>query len=74
MSPFERDLLEQMPLILSGLGQTLQLTVVISVTGLLMGIAVFYLTLSQRAVVRRLTNAYISFFIGMPLIVLLFLM
>ncbi|HSI96695.1 MAG TPA: amino acid ABC transporter permease [Methylophilaceae bacterium] len=73
-SAFERDLLEQMPLILSGLGQTLQLTAVISVTGLLMGIAVFYLTLSQHAVVRRLTQAYISFFIGMPLIVLLFLM
>lgn len=72
--PFERDLLEQMPLILSGLGQTLQLTVVISVTGLLMGIAVFYLTLSQHAMVRRLIRAYISFFIGMPLIVLLFLM
>lgn len=74
MSPFERDLLEQMPLILSGLGQTLQLTVLISVTGLLMGIAVFYLTLSQHALVRRLIKAYISFFIGMPLIVLLFLM
>ena len=74
MSPFERDLLDQTPLILSGLGQTLQLTAVISVTGLLMGIAVFYLTLSQRAMVRRLTQAYISFFIGMPLIVLLFLM
>lgn len=73
-SIFERDLLEQMPLILSGLGQTLQLTMVISVTGLLMGIAVFYLTLSQHGMVRRLTNAYISFFIGMPLIVLLFLM
>jgi polar amino acid transport system permease protein len=73
-SAFERDLLEQLPLILSGLGQTLHLTAVISVTGLLMGIAVFYLTLSQRAVVRRLTQAYISFFIGMPLIVLLFLM
>jgi polar amino acid transport system permease protein len=74
MSPFERDLLEQMPLILSGLGQTLQLTVMISVTGLLMGIVVFYLALSRHAAVRRLTQAYISFFIGMPLIVLLFLM
>jgi polar amino acid transport system permease protein len=71
---FERDLLEQMPLILGGLGKTLQLTTVISLTGLLMGILVFYLTLSQSSLVRRLTNAYISFFIGMPLIVLLFLM
>lgn len=71
---FERDLLEQMPLILDGLGNTLLLTGIISVTGLLMGIAVFYLTLSQNALVRRCTSGYISFFIGMPLIVLLFLM
>jgi polar amino acid transport system permease protein len=73
-SSFERDLLEQLPLILDGLGNTLLLTGIISVTGLLMGIAVFYLTLSPNALTRRLTRAYISFFIGMPLIVLLFLM
>ena len=72
--PFERDLLEQMPLILAGLANTLELAGVISVTGLLAGIGVFYLTLSRRPVVRRLTAGYISFFIGMPLIVLLFLM
>lgn len=71
---FLRDLLDQMPLILAGLGQTLQLTVVISITGLLMGIVVFYLSLSRYAWVRRAIQAYISFFIGMPLIVLLFLM
>lgn len=71
---FLRDLLDQMPLILAGLGQTLQLTVVISITGLLMGIVVFYLTLSRFVWVRRAIQAYISFFIGMPLIVLLFLM
>jgi len=73
-SSFLRDLLDQMPLILAGLGQTLQLTVVISITGLLMGIVVFYLTLSRFVWVRRAIQAYISFFIGMPLIVLLFLM
>ncbi len=71
---FQRDLLEQMPLILDGLVRTLQLTAVISVTGLLMGVLVFYLTLSPQAAVKRLTQAYISFFVGMPLIVLLFLM
>jgi polar amino acid transport system permease protein len=43
-------------------------------TGWLGGILVFYLTLSPRSVVRRLTDGYISFFIGTPLIVLLFLM
>jgi len=71
---FQRDLLEQMPLILSGLVNTLQLAVSISVSGLLLGIVVFYLTLSKHKIVSYATNGYISFFIGMPLIVLLFLM
>jgi polar amino acid transport system permease protein len=71
---FGSDLLEQMPLILTGLVNTLQLAAIISVTGFLLGIVVFYLTLSKNSLVRNATNAYISFFIGMPLIVLLFLM
>jgi polar amino acid transport system permease protein len=71
---FQRDLHEQMPLILSGLVNTLQLAVSISVSGLLLGIVVFYLTLSKHKIVSHATNGYISFFIGMPLIVLLFLM
>lgn len=73
-SSFARDLLEQMPLILTGLANTIQLTVLISISGLLLGIFVFYLTLSKNTLVRNSINAYISFFIGMPLIVLLFLM
>lgn len=73
-SSFTRDLLEQMPLILTGLVNTLQLAASISVSGLLLGILVFYLTLSKNKLVRNSINAYISFFIGMPLIVLLFLM
>lgn len=73
-SSFTRDLLEQMPLILAGLLNTLQLAVLISISGLLVGIIVFYLTLSKSKLVRNFINAYISFFIGMPLIVLLFLM
>ena len=40
---FQRDLLEQLPLILAGLRLTLELTVVISVTGLLFGVVVFLL-------------------------------
>ena len=71
---FGSDLLEQMPLILTGLVNTLQLAVIISVTGFLLGIVVFYLTLSKNSLIRNAINAYISFFIGMPLIVLLFLM
>jgi polar amino acid transport system permease protein len=73
-SSFERDLMEQMPLILTGLQDTLLLAVTISITGLLLGIVVFYLTLSRNAVMRYCIKAYLSFFIGMPLIVLLFLM
>ncbi len=71
---FSRDLIEQWPLIASGLGQTLLLAAVVSITGLLGGIGVLYLSLSRSPLVRWLTRAYISFFVGMPLIVLLFLM
>ena len=73
-SGFQRDLLEQMPLILAGLRQTLQLTMIISVTGLLFGLVVFYFSNSPYPWVRSLIQGYISFFIGTPLIVLLFLM
>ena len=63
---FSRDLIEQWPLIVSGLWQTLLLAVTISITGLLGGIGVLYLTLSPNAMVRRITQGYISFFNGMP--------
>ncbi len=71
---FLGDVQEQMPLILAGLLQSVELTVSVSVTGLLLGIVVFYFSLSPRVWVRRFTQGYISFFVGMPLIVLLFLM
>jgi polar amino acid transport system permease protein len=58
MGAFERDLL----------------AVFASVSGLLFGIVVFYFSISQHKLVRTVVKAYISFFIGMPLIVLLFLM
>jgi polar amino acid transport system permease protein len=74
MGAFERDLLEQLPLILTGLEQTLKLAVFASVSGLLFGIVVFYFSISQRMIVRAVVKGYISFFVGMPLIVLLFLM
>jgi len=71
---FGRDLLQQMPLILAGLLNTLELALIISITGFGLSIIVFYLTLSKNKWIRNATNSYISFFIGMPLIVLLFLM
>ncbi len=71
---FERDLLEQLPLILTGLEQTLKLAILASLSGFLLGIVVFYYSISQNKFVRTVIKGYISFFIGMPLIVLLFLM
>ena len=71
---FWRDLVEQMPLIAQGLLNTVLLASTVSVTGLLLGCLVLYLSVSRRAFVRYITKSYISFFIGMPLIVLLFLM
>lgn len=70
---FHSDLLEQSPLILMGLNKTLQLTAIISLSGLLFGIVIFYASLSRNNALRCFINGYISFFIGMPLIVLLFL-
>jgi len=71
---FFQEVVDYGPQILQGLADTLLLSVVITLTGLVSGVLVFYLTLSQRNLTRRLTDAYISFFIGTPLIVLLFLM
>ena len=71
---FWRDFSEQMSLILTGLVNTIELAGLISISGLLLGIVVFYLTLNNNRYVRYVINAYMSFFIGMPLIVLLFLM
>ena len=71
---FLRDLLEQWPLIFAGLLQTLKLTVLVSVSGLLLGVIVFYCSVNSIKIIRTFFRGYISFFIGMPLIVLLFLM
>lgn len=71
---FQSDLLEQMPLITAGLIQTIQLTVIVSLSGLLLGMLVFYASLSHNQLLRGFIRGYTTFFIGMPLIVLLFLM
>lgn len=71
---FLNDIVDYGPQILSGLINTLILAGTISVTGLLAGILIFRLTLSDNKIIRKSTARYISFFIGTPLIVLLFLM
>jgi len=74
MDAFLNDLIAYSPQILAGLKNTVLLMVIMSVTGLFGGIAVFYLTLSRNKAVRTWTERYISFFIGTPLLVHLFLM
>lgn len=71
---FTADLIDQAPLILDGLAKTLWLATLVSVTGLLWGVLVFRASTSSHATLRRVAQAYVSFFIGMPLLVLLFLM
>lgn len=71
---FTADLIEQGPLILDGLAKTLWLAAGVSLTGLLWGVLVFRASTSSHGAVRRAAKAYISLFIGMPLLVLLFLM
>jgi polar amino acid transport system permease protein len=74
MTIFLSDMIAYLPQILNGLGNTVLLMAIMSVTGFFGGIGVFYLTLSSRRAVRIVTEKYISFFIGTPLIVHLFLM
>ena len=73
MDPFIHDLIAYSPQILAGLKNTVLLMVIMSVTGLAGGIGVFYLTLSKNRILRTWTERYISFFIGTPLLVHLFL-
>jgi polar amino acid transport system permease protein len=74
MDAFINDLIAYAPQIMAGLKNTALLMVMMSVTGLAGGIAVFYLTISSHKAVRTWTERYISFFIGTPLLVHLFLM
>lgn len=74
MDAFLNDLIAYSPQIMAGLKNTVLLMFIMSVTGLFGGIAVFYLTLSRTDAVRKWTERYISFFIGTPLLVHLFLM
>jgi polar amino acid transport system permease protein len=74
MNIFINDMIAYAPQILTGLKNTVLLMGIISVTGFFGGIAVFYLTISSRKTCRIITEKYISFFIGTPLLVHLFLM
>ena len=72
--PFFADLADYWPAIVKGLRDTILLSATITVTGLIAGVAVFGLALSQNRIIRFATQSYISLFIGTPLIVFLFLL
>jgi polar amino acid transport system permease protein len=74
MNPFLHDLIVYWPQILAGLKNTVLLMAIISLTGFFGGIAAFYLELNGNKICRKMTGRYISFFIGTPLLVHLFLM
>ncbi|MFC0284152.1 amino acid ABC transporter permease [Camelimonas abortus] len=74
MGAFLATMWEYWPQVADALGRTLLLAATVSVTGLLGGVLVFFLGLGGGRVQRWLVDAYVSFFIGTPLIVLLFLM
>jgi polar amino acid transport system permease protein len=72
-SPLFADIAAYWPEIVKGLRATILLSVTITATGLIGGVGVFGLSLSENRIVRALTHSYISLFIGTPLIVFLFL-
>ncbi|MEO7277253.1 MAG: amino acid ABC transporter permease [Sphingomicrobium sp.] len=72
--PFFADLASYWPQIARGLRDTILLSVTITATGLVGGIAVFGLLLSPSLLVRFVTQSFVSLFIGTPLIVFLFLL
>lgn len=71
-SLFFTDLTEQLPLVVDGIKETCKLALIVSVTGFLWGIVIFFLSLSHRAIVKTITRMYMDFFIGTPLILILF--
>lgn len=70
---FLPDITEFFPLIISGLTNTITLALIITSTGLIGGVIVLYFTISDQSWIRKASQIYISFFIGTPLLVILFL-
>ncbi|WP_233981027.1 amino acid ABC transporter permease [Pectobacterium versatile] len=71
---FYHELIDQLPLVLDGIGETVKLAIVVSLSGFLWGIVIFFLSISNRPAVKKLTEMYMDFFIGTPLILILFVM
>lgn len=71
---FYQDFLDQWPLIASGILATVKLTLTVSITGFALGVLVFYLSLSKHRAVALCVAGYQSFFIGTPLICLIYML
>ncbi|EIT2158310.1 ABC transporter permease subunit, partial [Salmonella enterica] len=71
-SLFFNDLTEQLPLVVDGIKETCKLALIVSITGFLWGMIFFFLSLSHQPVVKAITRLYMDFFIGTPLILILF--
>ncbi|TAJ04205.1 amino acid ABC transporter permease [Pectobacterium versatile] len=71
---FYHELIDQLPLVLDGIGETVKLAIVVSLSGFFWGIVIFFLSISNRPAVKKLTEMYMDFFIGTPLILILFVM
>ncbi|WP_203250012.1 MULTISPECIES: amino acid ABC transporter permease [Cysteiniphilum] len=71
---FLSDLMQQLSLVVDGLYYTLLLSFIITITGFIMGLIIFYLSIHKHRITHTFAQAYISFFIGTPLVVLLFIM
>ncbi|MCA6941111.1 amino acid ABC transporter permease [Pectobacterium polaris] len=71
---FYHELIDQLPLVLDGISETVKLAIVVSLTGFFWGIVIFFLSISNRPAVKKLTEMYMDFFIGTPLILILFVM
>ncbi|ASY74673.1 amino acid ABC transporter permease [Pectobacterium polaris] len=71
---FYHELIDQLPLVLDGISETVKLATVVSLTGFFWGIVIFFLSISNRPAVKKLTEMYMDFFIGTPLILILFVM
>ncbi|MCL6361430.1 amino acid ABC transporter permease [Pectobacterium polaris] len=71
---FYHELIDQLPLVLDGISETVKLAIVVSLTGFFWGIVIFFLSISNQPAVKKLTEMYMDFFIGTPLILILFVM
>ncbi len=74
MGEFFQELWMEWPALVSGLKWTIVLSGAITASGLLGGLLLLFFLTHPFRVVRLLANAYVTFFIGTPLLALLFLM